>query len=167
MARAVRVARRRSVKQWTGTQNGTPVVLTTTQATVLSFTSDEATTLIRSRGSIIVNAIPNAAADNDWAIFGLIIATDEAIAAGGASLPSPVGSADGNWLWHQYVGLMDGVSTAANAASIGLNHVVTIDSKAMRKVGRNQNVVLVGELATGEMASVQVIAGLRVLELLA
>jgi len=48
-----------------------------------------------------------------------------------------------------------------------MNRVIEIDSKAMRKVGRNQNIVLVGELATGELTAVTCIAGLRVLELLA
>ena len=90
--------------------------------------------------------------------------SDEAIVAGGASLPSPVGSADYQWVWYDYVHLMDTSSTGADPNSIGLTARVTIDSKAMRKVGPGSGVVLMAELVTGEMASVSVIAGLRILD---
>jgi len=154
------------VKQWTGTQNGTPVTIGTTQIAMLSFSGSERITMLRLRGSLLVVATPNAAADNDYAAFGVIVVSDQALAVGGTSIPGPIANPEAPWVWHQYVPLMDVVSTAADAASIGLNHVVEIDSKAMRKVGPNDSIVLIGELATGEMADVAAIGAIRLLQLL-
>ncbi len=162
MARARSTSRLVS-KTWSGSQNGTPVVLTSTPQIMISFSTTSAETLLRSRGRIFVQGTPDASNENDIAIFGLITLSDEAAAAGGASLPSPVGSPDAQWIWYDYAILFDGISTAANAASIGLNHRLEVDSKSMRKVSPNQTLALIGELATSEMVTVNAFAGLRVL----
>ena len=158
MARSVRTH-----KQWSGTSNPQPIVLSTTTSEILSFSTDFSETLLRSRGELIVCAVPNAANDNEMACFGFAVVSDEARAVGTTSLPNPVSSPDFDWFWYGYAPLMDTVSTGSDASSIGLTYRLTIDSKAMRRVSPNHSLVLIGALTTGEMATCSVIAGVRIL----
>jgi len=153
----------RTHKQWAGTQTGTPVALTTTQAAIITFSTDISETVLRSRGEILIVGNPNAAADNEVVAMGLAVVSDEAVAVGGAALPSPIASPDFDWFWFHYVLLQDLVSVVPTPDSIGMNARVTIDSKAMRKASPNHSVVLIAELATGEMSAVNMTAGLRIL----
>ncbi len=158
MARSVR-----SHKQWSGVSMALPGVLSTTPQEILSFSTSLSETLLRSRGELLVCAVPNANTDNEIACFGFAVVSDEARAVGTTSLPNPVSSPDFDWFWYGYAPLMDTVSTGSDASSIGLTYRLTIDSKAMRRVSPNHSLVLIGALTTGEMASTTVIAGCRVL----
>ncbi len=98
-----------------------------------------AATLMRVRGEILASI--DAPTDGDQKVlgFGIMIVTDAQLAAGPTSVPSPLTVMDGDWLWHGFIPL---VAQAAN-----LEHTVagrlTIDSKAMRKLKPNDNVVMI------------------------
>ncbi len=158
-------SRSRGVKSWGTTQFGV-ATLTTTQlilaSLVLSTTSGE--TILRSRGMLFLRGNPDAAGDDDVVGLGLIVVQSAAAAVGGASIPGPINDGDADWFWHQFVPL-NSFGSAADDEAIGLNKYVEIDSKAMRKVPRDQTVILVGELFSGELSNVQVSGGLRLLSL--
>ena len=156
--------RSRGTKEWSGTTFPL-TTLTTTQAVLASFSHDVTETILRVRGALMVVGIPNAAFDDDVAGFGLIVVTDQALAAGGASIPGPIADPTASWMWHQYVPLTSVAATAASDVGLGLWARIEIDSKAMRKVDRNQTMVLVGELDTGEFNIASVSGGIRILAL--
>ena len=119
--------------------------------------------MLRTRGEFLIHAVPNAAADNDVLGIGLIVATVQAVTAGGASLPGPISNVDAEWAWHTFVPF-DAISLTAadpNARSVVVR--IPLDSKAMRKLGTNQSYALIAELSTGTFANVEVIGGFRVL----
>jgi len=152
-------------KHWSGADTGgSGIVLTVTQALILFFVAaGDPFTVLRSRGNIFVTATPDAADDDDVIGFGIIVATDQAVAAGGASLPGPIADPDADWLWHQYVPMSARALTAYAGDAIGLNARVEIDSKAMRRGTTNQQTVLIGELSSGQFSSVIAHAGFRLL----
>ena len=156
-------------KRWVGTVAGDGIIdnVAITAAGVAlasgsNFAQGDATHL-RSRGELIVVATPDAAGDSDVAGLGIIRAQADAIAAGGTSLPGPLRDIGADWLWHAFVPLDAVGATAQSGASNTLNMRVTIDSKAMRRMGSNEGLVLVGEISTSEMAEVVVSGGWRFL----
>ncbi len=98
-------------------------------------------TIVRVRGSYQMLLDPSAAEDVKMIGLGLIIATDVAITAGAASLPSPTEDPDAPWLWVVYHTLVSGDATAQNGADINQAVRGVIDSKAMRRVTTNENLV--------------------------
>jgi len=119
------------------------------------------------RGELLVSASPNAAGDGDVAAFGFIVVSEAAAAVGGTSVPGPILNPEADWIWHSYVPLRSLAATAADDTAIGCFSRVLIDSKAMRRVKKDQEVIFVTELSTGEFASVIVTGGIRALVMLA
>ena len=141
MARARRSGGRRADYTWilgTGHVNG----LSTTQAFDSMTTVLRSSTLVRTRGEIHVGMDPGAIDDTMVVGVGLIVATDQAIAAGAASLPSPIDDGDADWLWHGLFGL-HAATIVSGDDWIGQSSRREIDSKAMRKVKQNDNLVVV------------------------
>ena len=143
------------------------VPITTTQGSLGAVQVSEGVqmqTVMRTRGNLLVTAIPDAAADSDVLALGICVVREEAAAAGGTVLPGPIADQGADfWLWHRYIGLGDGVSTSGDASSIGNNVRVDIDSKAMRKVQAGSRIILMGEMLNGEFGSVVVHGGLGML----
>ena len=156
--------RSRGVKEWSGITFPL-VTLSTTQAVLAVFPSTFPDTVLRVRGFIHITGVPDAALESDQVGLGLIVASDPAVAAGGAAVQGPIADADGKWLWHQYVPLMSMAATSASGTEIGLQARIEVDSKAMRKVGSNESLILVGELSTGGLVTVRAHGGFRVLKL--
>ena len=125
--------------------------------------SDLNQTLLRTRGNVLIAAIPNAAADVAMLALGLIVVSDSAANAGGVSLPGPILDQEADWLWHQYVPLdaVDLISPDANSRAI--IHRVEIDAKAMRKIAGDRVVVLMGEISASGFVTVDVFAACRFL----
>ncbi len=116
-----------------------------TQALLGTLVSFAATgTVIRLRGHINVG-MDVAAADNAMVMaVGIIVATDDAIAAGAASLPSPFDDADSEWLWHGYFALKS--ITGTQSDTIGGQFVQReIDSKAMRRVKPGYSLAVIAD----------------------
>jgi len=154
----------RGVKEWGGGPFAI-TTLTTTQAVLATFSeSGSPSTILRIRGWVTVKGTPNATGDDDVVGLGIIIVELAAASAGGVSVPGPINDEGSPWIWHQYVPLQAG-SAGLLGDDIGSVVRVEIDSKAMRKMGINQRLILVGELTTGEYAFVSVNGGFRALVL--
>ncbi len=73
---------------------------------------------------------------------GLIVVNDQALAAGIASIPDPITNGDAPW--YVWQGLETHFVTATEIGVIEVaGQQFTIDSKAMRKVGSNEDVAVV------------------------
>ena len=102
-------------------------------------------TVMRTRGLLYVYL---SAASNDGdgfhGAFGIIKVSDQAFAAGVASIPSPVNEAENNgWFVHQYISVHEGFG-GANGAS---TQRIDVDSKAMRKFDSEETIVAILEVA--------------------
>ena len=114
-------------------------------------------TIVRIRGqlSIYLSAV-GAALDVDLFAFGIGLVSDQAFAAGAASVPDPFddSSWDG-WMYHRF----GSVASEAAAIASGVEGMRvfrdTVDSKAMRKWGANQTVIAV--LSVTEVGTAPVI----------
>ena len=102
-------------------------------------------TIVRTRGEILGMMDVGAAGDTAVLGFGIIIIDDDAFAAGAGSIPSPVLDTPADWLWHGWMPLRSETGTQSDDQG---SHVgrLTIDSKAMRRVKQNDNVVFVGDV---------------------
>jgi len=110
---------------------------------------EEPGTIIRTRGSIVVAPQTNLAADLDiTGAFGIGVVSQEAFAAGVASVPEPFTDSDwGGWMVIQpFTQVYE-----HNAAPTQYLQSITyeIDSKAMRKVEPNSVMMFVVESLTG------------------
>ncbi len=121
-------------------------------------------TLMRTRGQILVGLEATPAAGEQFAVaIGIIIGTDAQLTAGLTAFPNPATVLDAAWLWHQWVPLA--AETAVMEQSDGgMVHRVIIDSKAMRKMKPNENIVVVaaGNVLAGAPTAF-LIGGLRCL----
>ncbi len=108
-------------------------------------------TVVRNRGEVTVRP---QAFSSDVAIsgaFGIGIVSDSAFAAGAASVPSPFSDANwGGWfVWQSFSMLLE-VSTDVGRLGVtesGAHYQV--DSKAMRKIGDDETLVMVAESQSG------------------
>ena len=110
----------------------------------------EAITLVRTRGELTVVGTVATALDDGFAevAAGICIVTENAIGIGVTAVPDPIADRtwDG-WLWY-WNGGMIADSTAVSVGNGG-NKVITIDSKAMRKLRSTDR--LIGLVATGSL----------------
>ena len=159
-----RFARKITIKNWEG---GTIALssIGTTQSILSSLSNVGGTpiTCLRTRGAVLCIAEPNAATDTEILALGLIVVKAQAAAIGGTSLPGPIANPDAEWAWHQFIAFDAVTATAGDPQAITLNMRVEIDTKAMRKLGTNEEFVLMAEVAGGAMASVNVLGGIRFL----
>ncbi len=122
---------------------------------------NEAQTLVRLRGYASATIDPSAAGDIIVISMGFILADDDAVAAGAASIPSPTNDTDGDWIWHGWFPLHAEFSTGEGSDH---NVQMVIDSKAMRRVKPNEQLVMVadGQIFAGTPTA-DLVAGVRVL----
>ena len=168
MAKATRGRGARLRKTWSAMTLLSPTALSTTQSVLgsVSIASGSAleATVLRCRGQLLCFAIPDASTDSAVLGLGLIVVTASALAVGGVSVPGPLEDQESDsWLWHQYIPF-DAIAANAGIDRLGsLVARVDVDAKAMRKVPGDSAVVLMGQLNTSTMASVQVTGGIRML----
>ncbi len=109
-----------------------------------SFT--EPSTLVRIRGDFLAFIrVSDTIGEGARYAFGIAIVTDQAFAAGIASIPGPLAEDDWDgWLFHRYGSLFTPLAAQADGAAAGSTwHRWEIDSKAMRKVD-DDNMTLIG-----------------------
>lgn len=102
-------------------------------------------TITRCRGRLTVWTDPSSTPGGiGFVSSGLIVVNAFAFAAGVAALPSPAVEIGSDWLW------WDSLAFGAFASDVigeSITHrTIVVDSKAMRKVGPNQLLVLVSEM---------------------
>ena len=113
----------------------------------------EGQTVVRVRGFIGVDNDQAAALENVVGAVGMFIASDQAVAVGVGSLPTPYTDQDSElYLMHQYFAVRNPQDGAGLEWSDGLK-IFEFDSKAMRKMESGQTFCVVVEngSATGGM----------------
>ena len=106
--------------------------------------ADSMATIVRTRGSVLIflNAV-DAAAEGFVGALGLGIVSDEAFAAGAASVPGPLNVPEWpGWIWHSYFHIL----AAANIGEGTVMQRIEIDSKAMRKIKSGETMIGVAEV---------------------
>ena len=105
-------------------------------------------TILRTRLLFHAESDQGAASELPFGSFGLIVVTESAAAAGIGSLPTPNTEADASWfVWQAWL------SSFVLASAVGFNEPsgsdYDIDSKAMRKVGIDDQVAVIAENVSG------------------
>jgi len=99
-------------------------------------------TIVRTHLTQLWVSDQTAAAEVALGAMGFIVATEQAIAAGVASLPDPITEADSPWfLWQGMQSFFQFVTAAGFETQAGREYQT--DSKAMRKVGTNEDIAMV------------------------
>ena len=158
MARGRLVLPRRSGTRrqttWVGpADQGYVAVASTTKVLIGSFDPSTAglpkPTIVRTRGEVSVAVDVGVVVDTDIVgAFGICVISDQAVAAGAASVPGPFDQADwdGWFVWRSF-GLR-----LEHKSAVGIDKVsqgYEVDSKGMRKVTDNETIVLVAESQSG------------------
>ena len=120
-------------------------VPTLTKVLLGSFTSDQPVTIRRTHGILEWRSDQKAADESPFGAYGLCIVSNNAFAAGVASIPGPYTDADSDlWFVHQYLR-----TTLLFGSNIGFDgragEVYTINSKAMRKLNEEETIAVVVE----------------------
>ena len=118
-------------------------------------------TLIRTRGRVMVVSDPSSSASPLAQItMGITVVTAAALAA--SAIPSPLSDIGSDWLWWDtaFVGEAD---TGVVGGTVEIDRI-SVDSKAMRKIGLNEVVVFVVQITSCQGTVVaNVCANLRML----
>ena len=118
---------------------------------ITSFAFEEPATIMRTRAMVSFRPQSTGADLDIVGAFGMGVVSAEAFAAGVASIPEPFSDADwGGWFVWQSFGFRIEFSDATGIAFPRWD--VTLDSKAMRKVGSNEVAVFVAESQAGAYA---------------
>ncbi len=116
----------------------TDVLLGSLNATALAF---RPFTIIRTRLQVMYSSDQITASETPFGVLGQIIVRDSATAAGVASLPDPGTDTDADWFVYQPVMAEFAFTTGVGYRNV--DHQYTVDSKAMRKVGPDDDAGLV------------------------
>ena len=118
-------------------------------------------TLVRTRGMVeLVLGSNSAAGDGFTGALGIGIVTAQAFSTGQTAMPTALGEIDwSGWLWHEQFSLRAGV--AADSSRPHLN--LTIDSKAMRKLGIEEVLFMAFQSVEIGTATMEVTGGCRML----
>ncbi len=145
--------RKRTTTWSLGTGGVTQQAIITTGKTLLGsgivLVTEDTATIVRTHGYFWAGVQQaSAALDGFIGAFGIGLVSDQAFAAGIASIPTPFTDAewDGWFLWGSFSLAWD-FDDATGVRFSMLNHIV--DSKAMRKVSDNETIVLVAESQSG------------------
>ncbi len=108
-----------------------------------------APTIIRTRGEASVRAQTFGADVTVSGAFGICVVSDQAFAAGVASIPGPFDQADWNgwFVWQSFIRAVEFVSAVGVEPNVVWPYQV--DSKAMRKVRDNETIVMVAQSQSG------------------
>ena len=132
--------------EWGALQNTADVtVAAATKVLLGSFFTTRPLTVRRTRGSVAWKTDQLAVTEQPVGAFGMCIVSDNAFAAGAASIPGPFTESDSDlWFVHQYL-----YSSMFVASSIGIatrpETQYAIDSSAMRKWTEEERIVLMVE----------------------
>ena len=116
-------------------------------------------TIVRIRGELLCSADAGAS-DLSFGevIVGMMLVDDKALAAGIASLQTPATDIGSDWIYWDCFTIGSGASGSVELSDIATNRHV-VDSKAMRKVGSNQALIMVVEVNTCEGTTIANLCG--------
>jgi len=102
-------------------------------------------TVVRSHVVLMVHSDQTAASEDQVGAFGIEILSDQAVAAGVGSIPTPI-TEIGTDQWYVHQVFM--ASQLAGAIDAKRGEIYQIDSKAMRKVNIGEDMAIVAELSS-------------------
>jgi len=100
-------------------------------------------TIVRTRLVISVASDQQAASEFVQAVIGDIVVKSDATAIGITAVPTPITSPEAEWF--TYTGLMAQMRFTTGVGFRNVDHQYQVDSKAMRKVGINEDIATVIE----------------------
>ena len=152
---------RRTDYEWQGAQ-GVLSLASNVPGIIAMVANNNPGTVMRSRGQVLGSIDGAVDGDAVSVAVGLIIADDDAVAAGVASIPSPASDMEAEWLWHGFL-LLKAQGTSTDQP--GLTARLEIDSKAMRRVKSNtQCVFAAAPVSLAGTPAVDILVGLRSLQ---
>ncbi len=102
-------------------------------------------TIVRTRAALQIESDQTAASEVTRGAVGMTVVSDQAVAAGIASIPGPHDNTDGEWfVWEPFINSFALGDATGFVEPAGTN--ITIDSKAMRKVNANDDLAVVFEV---------------------
>ncbi len=115
-------------------------------------------TVVRSRITLQVESDQSAASEFAHGAFGHIVVSDQAIAAGSASVPGPVLATDAPFFVYEPF-----IHSFVVISAIGVEEpagtVIEVDSKAMRKVGNNEDLAFMVQSTSTSQGSIVSVQG--------
>jgi len=109
-----------------------------------------ALTLVRTRGSLIVSIDNSGTTKNILnGAYGLIVVSNEAFAAGLASLPSPMTEIENDWVVYVPFALRS-ESVATVITDLGAHRHIDFDSRGMRKLKLGDTLAAIVEIAQSD-----------------
>ena len=118
-------------------------------------------TIVRVRGSWVAGLDGPAANDKLVIGLGLMVADDDQVTAGATAFPSPIEDTDADWLWYSYIALIAQTVTQDESYGGQVDRGI-IDSKAMRRVKQNSQLVMVMDgIRQGGTPTADVSGGVR------
>jgi len=113
-------------------------------------------TVVRSHFQLFLRSDQAAALEEQYVSFGACVVSDQASAIGITAVPTPFTDM-GSDLWYTHLNLFGDESSLTDRTRPGTQ--AFIDSKAMRKVDVGQDVMILGEFATGGQGVIFTAAG--------
>lgn len=158
MARRVRAARRPTnwLAGFDATSTGIGSFTTTATGKVFmggfTIADQDAVTLIRTRGELLVNASPSGGGQVLSAAVGIAKVNAYAASIGATAIPGPWTDANWDgWLWHQFVTMVSTAGAATNAEGSMVARY-EIDSKAARKWDfTEESLVIIAEVGNNSI----------------
>ena len=117
-------------------------------------------TLVRIRGLFLAHTDQSSAVETFLGSLAWAVVSEDARAAGVASLPTPINEGtDDRWLsYHPFAGRQEDPTSGEHQSMVGTTF--EMESKAMRKLGVGDSLVLMGECSTATLATVAGVARL-------
>jgi len=118
-------------------------------------------TVLRTRGLFSYMSDQSAAIESQIGAVGIGVVSEQAASVGITAVPFPATDASwGGWLWHSYFqSRLEFLS--ATGFDPNMAHNIVIDSKAMRKVGENERLVVVVQNVSA--FGIRVLSNIRIL----
>jgi len=152
---------RRTDYNWTGFITvGLTIAESNTNTLGGSLTFNDAATIYRLRGQLLIRFDGTSAGDTNIAGVGIIVVQESAVAAGAASVPNPLTDPEADFLWHQYAPFIQPVTDDVGGVSSSMR--IEVDSKAMRRVKDTQTLQLVASMSAATGATT-LTGGIRIL----
>ncbi len=161
--------RRQRLTQWGPGRSAAEVLITSgTQVLwTLGSTVTEKATIVRIRGlAALTMTTSDAAGAGFFGAMGLAMVSDEALAAGAGSIPSPLTALDFPWVWHSFFDIRGNTATIADGVNAPLKVLITIDNKGMRKQTPGQTLVGIIDQVESTNAVAELHSATRILDML-
>ncbi len=158
--RAIR--RRASVLEWVRSTQSDTITAADTKNLVAASVPGIGLDVVVERVIVTASVVSdqNIASETQQVALGAIVATEDAFAAGAASIPGPVSDPSADWMLHKWMFQQFSFQTAAGVTPV--NRVYEIESRARRRLPNDKNLVFV--LETGALsAGVTVLTGISCL----